>query len=191
MPLPAPAAREHLHTRTIECRAYHREDDLWDIEARLLDVKTYDFTTDVRGEIKAGTPVHDIWLRLTLDKNYLIQDVEASTELAPFPTCGGIAPNYKQLVGLRIGPGWRRGVKKVVAGTEGCTHLTEMLSTIATVAFQAIGTGRRIRREMTEEQKAARMEAARKFLLNSCHAWASDGEAVKRMMPDAYTGDDH
>ncbi len=40
MPLPPVAPREHLHTREIEWRGYRREDELWDIEGRLVDTKT-------------------------------------------------------------------------------------------------------------------------------------------------------
>jgi hypothetical protein len=43
MPLPSPAVpRTHIHTRRIACEAYEREDGLWDVEANMTDVKTYD-----------------------------------------------------------------------------------------------------------------------------------------------------
>ena len=41
MPLTTPAGRRLMHTRSIECRGYEREDGLWDIEAHLVDTKTY------------------------------------------------------------------------------------------------------------------------------------------------------
>ena len=41
MPLPAPAPRKHLHTRTIKCEGYEREDGLYDIEAQIVDQKAY------------------------------------------------------------------------------------------------------------------------------------------------------
>ena len=41
MPLPKAAARKLMHTRTIDCRGYEREDGLWDIEGRLSDIKSY------------------------------------------------------------------------------------------------------------------------------------------------------
>ncbi|MGO3746690.1 MAG: DUF2889 domain-containing protein, partial [Alcaligenes aquatilis] len=44
MPLPPPSiAREPMHTRTITVQSFAREDGLWDLEASLLDVKSYDF----------------------------------------------------------------------------------------------------------------------------------------------------
>ncbi|MCH8002127.1 MAG: DUF2889 domain-containing protein, partial [Proteobacteria bacterium] len=67
MPLPPPVERDHLHTRTMEFRGYRRADGLWDIDARLTDVKTYDFPNEFRGVIEADEPLHDMWLRVTID----------------------------------------------------------------------------------------------------------------------------
>jgi len=33
--------RRHMHTRTIECNGYLRDDGLWEVEARLRDVKPF------------------------------------------------------------------------------------------------------------------------------------------------------
>ncbi len=41
MPLSAPAPRQLMHNRAIECRGYQREDGMWDIEGHLVDTKTY------------------------------------------------------------------------------------------------------------------------------------------------------
>src|SRR3546814_16757653 len=84
MPLSPPQPREHLHTRRIECRGYRREDGLWDIEGHIVDTKSYDFPNEARGEIKSGTPVHDMWIRLTIDAEYRIHDVEAVTAAGPY-----------------------------------------------------------------------------------------------------------
>ena len=67
MPLSPAAPRQHIHTRIVDCRGYRRADGLWDIEGHITDVKTYDFGNHFRGAIAAGTPVHDMWVRLTLD----------------------------------------------------------------------------------------------------------------------------
>ena len=40
------------------------------------------------------------------------------------------------MVGLRIAPGWVRQIKSRVGGVKGCTHLRELMSVLATVAFQ-------------------------------------------------------
>jgi hypothetical protein len=138
MPLSHHVEREHLHSRQVACRGYRRADGCWDIEGHMTDVKTYDFTNEDRGEIAAGDPVHDMWLRLTLDDAFTIKAVEAVTDKAPFGVCGAIAPAFQALVGLTIGPGWMREVKRRVGGVRGCTHLVELLGPMATTAFQTI-----------------------------------------------------
>ncbi|MFN7086062.1 MAG: DUF2889 domain-containing protein, partial [Burkholderiales bacterium] len=142
MPLPVPAPRKLAHVRAIECRGYEREDGLWDIEGHLVDTKTYVHTRRDGGRERApGEPVHDMWLRLTIDLDLKIHDVEAATDAGPYALCGDITPNFKALVGLTIGPGWRREIAARVGGVKGCTHLVELLGPLGTVAFQATGRG--------------------------------------------------
>lgn len=183
MPLSPPVPRKHIHTRTIECAGYHRDDGLWDIEAHLVDTKTYAFPNHDRGEIKAGEPLHGMWLRITVDDDMLIHDAEASTDHGPFVQCADIAPAYEKLKGLRIGKGFDRQVRELFAGPAGCTHLRELLRPLATTAYQTIFP--------TREKK--RREAAatkRPGIIDSCYALRADGDAVKREWPEFYTGPD-
>ena len=135
MPLSEPAPRKHLHTRHVECRGYLRDDGLWDIEGRMVDTKTYSFPNRHRGEVATGQPVHEMWLRLTIDDAMRIHEVEAVTDYGPFGMCPAITGNFKRLEGLTIGPGFRRAVRARVGGTQGCTHLVELVDPIATTAF--------------------------------------------------------
>ena len=86
----------------------------------------------------SGTPVHEMWLRLTVDDELVIRDVEAVTDHSPFPICRGITGNFARLKGLSIRPGFHAKVKELLGGVEGCTHLVEMLGPVATTAFQTI-----------------------------------------------------
>ena len=57
MPLPDPTSeRTLLHTRTITCEGYARDDGLWDIDGWMTDVKTYDAPNQDRNGIPAGEP---------------------------------------------------------------------------------------------------------------------------------------
>ncbi len=183
MPLPPPAvSRRHLHTRHVEVRGYEREDGLFDIEARLVDTKTYSFPNrDRGGEIQAGEPLHGMWLRLTLDLDLVVHDAVAATDHAPYAVCPEAASRYHKLVGARIGPGWRRRIKSLFGGTDGCTHLTELLGPLATTAYQTVYARRQARSIDTD---------ARPVLLDTCHGWASDGPVVRREFPRFYTGED-
>jgi hypothetical protein len=190
MPLSPPVAREHIHTRVVECRGFRREDGLWDIEGHITDVKTYAFGNHFRGEIPAGTPVHDMWLRLTVDDRLTIHEVEAVTEASPYEACPNVAPNFARLKGLRIRPGFQAEVRSRLGGTEGCTHLVELLVPVATTAYQTVFPYReRQRREQEKaEGKPRERPSRRPPLLDTCHAFASDGELVTRYWPDFYTG---
>ena len=179
MTLSAPVEREHLHTRRIEARGYRRRDGLWDIEGHLSDTKTYAFANEWRGEIGAGEPVHDMWIRLTLDDDFVVRDVEAVTDAGPFRLCPDIAPAFAAVKGLRVGPGWSRRIREYLGGVHGCTHLVEMLGALATVAFQTLYPVRERRPAQANERPPH---------LDSCHALASDGEVVRRFWPRFYTG---
>ena len=187
MPLSPAVAREHIHIRAIECRGYRREDGLWDIEGHMTDRKTYSFTTPERGEVSAGTPVHDMWLRLTVDDTLTVHAIEVVTDTAPYPAiCPQIAPDYQAVVGLKIGSGWTRALKERLGGAKGCTHLTELLAPIATTAFQTIMPFKsRNRRPEEVPQEGMPKSFA---LMNTCHTFRDDGEVVKTYAPHLYTG---
>ncbi len=182
MPLAPAAARQHLHSRHVSCHGYEREDGLFDIEGRMTDSKTYQIDNlDRGGQIKAGEYIHNMSIRLTLDLDFLIHQVEAVIDDSPFKSCPDISAHLKQLEGLRIAPGWNAKIRKLFAGTRGCTHLTELLGPIATTAFQTTGTARRIRAEQHPG-----VPSGEHHLVNSCHALAEDTEVVRICWPDQY-----
>ena len=167
-----------MHHRRVECRGYRRDDGLWDIEGHLVDTKPFDIPTAARGgEIRAGEALHEMWIRLTVDTDLVVRQVEAKTDFGPYGVCGDITGNFQALVGLRIAPGWTLKTRTLLGGVKGCTHLVELLGPIATTAFQTIYPAR-VRRE----------SASRPPLLDSCHAYRSDGPLVKAKWPQFYTG---
>src|SRR5262249_46399742 len=102
MPLSKPAPRRHLHTRRITCEGYERDDGLFDIEARIIDTKTYATEDPYRGHRDAGMHVHDMQVRLTLDRSYTVKAIETTTNDAPYDICPTVAPGYQALVGARV-----------------------------------------------------------------------------------------
>ncbi len=188
MPLPEASPRRHAHTRAIDYRGYEREDGLFDIEAHMTDTKTYEFSNKWRGTVAIGEPLHEMLLRVTIDETFEIKDIVAVTDHSPFEVCPNITPVYKNLVGIRMGPGWRKAIRTKVGGVQGCTHLTELLFPMATVAMQTIWPilSQRKRGKPVEEQSPKK----RPIVLNTCHAWSTDSPVVKDNAPDYYTGDD-
>jgi len=179
MSLPTPAPRRHLHTRTIKCEGFERDDGLFDIEARIVDRKTFATEEPYRGHREAGAHVHDMQLRLTLDRTMTVRAIEVTTNHAPYDICPTVAPGYQALVGAKVGGGWRKSVTEAVGRTRGCTHITELLMPAATVAFQTMGSWK------SGPGGSADPEQKPHFI-DGCKAWASDGPVVKRLFPLHY-----
>lgn len=187
MPLSIASRRQHIHTRQVHCRGYRCDDGLWDIEGHLVDTKTYAFDSDYRGRIEAGDPVHEMWIRLSVDDDLIVRAIEVVTDKSPFPVCPAIAPNFTRLVGLSLRRGFLSKVRERLGGVEGCTHLVELMGPIATTAYQTIYPYRqRLARERGDASPQPLQERPR--LIGTCHAFRSDGEVVKRLWPDYYTG---
>jgi hypothetical protein len=187
MSLSEPTQRKRLHKRVITLEGYQRDDGLWDIEGHLVDTKDYDFDNSWRGQVTAGTAVHNMRLRLTLDDTLTVQEVDATIDAGPHQTCPNIAPAYKVLVGERIKPGWNLRVRELLGGVRGCVHLVEMLGPIGTVAFQTMGPTLARKRQDEAGGVTSDTPAEKPTRLNTCHALASDGEVVKKRWPEFYT----
>jgi hypothetical protein len=169
MPLSQPSSRELRHTRRVECRGYRRQDGLWDIEGHLTDNKSYAFDNRWRGRIEPDMPVHEMWLRLTIDRDMVIRAVEAVTDNGPYRICPDIIPAYQSLVGLRIAPGFTAETRRRLGGAAGCTHLTELLGPIATTAYQTlVGAPDRSVTETGEPRRPP---------IDACHAMSLPREA--------------
>ncbi len=185
MPLSPPVQREHIHTRVVECRGYRRADGLWDIEGHLRDTKSYGVHPGSERWVPSGYPIHEMWMRLVVDDEMTIRDVEAVTDHAPHPMCPAITPNFKRIIGLSMTKGFLRKMRAEVGGIEGCTHLVELIGPLATTAFQTIFSWRERQNKRAEPHPEP---GKRPPLLGSCHSYASDSDVVKRLWPEFYTG---
>jgi hypothetical protein len=169
MPLSSPVARAPLHTRTVTCNAFHRDDDLIDIEGHMTDVKAYEIPNRWRGPIGPGAPIHDMWLRLTLDRDFTIIAVEAVTDSSPFATCPAVTINFQRLKGV---------------------HLVELLGPMATTAYQSMwGLKARDGRRDDGQDQSQKVSEKPPRLLNSCWAYSDRGELVREHYPAFYQGD--
>ncbi len=134
---PPPAPRKPLHMRRISCEGFQREDGLIDLEGLLIDTKPVPLNL-VNRDVPPGEPIHQMRVRLTIDRELNILDACVYSEHTPYPDCAEVEAFYRQLVGLRIGPGFTREVKRMFRGTQGCSHMTELLAPLASTAFQVI-----------------------------------------------------
>ncbi len=185
MPLPvATTERKLLHTRTITCEGYERADGHWDIDAWMTDIKSYSFPNRDRGQVPVGEPLHGMGFRITYDDRMTIIDAVAVTDFSPFRICPNITPTFKDLVGLRMTPGFTKTVKEKFGGIKGCVHLVELLGPIATTAFQTIA-GKRFAKMSEAPRREIKIKPP---LIDTCHAWDATGPIVQREFPQFFAG---
>jgi len=180
MPLSKAEKRDHIHTREIKCFGFKRFDGLWDIEGSIIDTKTYSFDNFSRNWVSSGEPIHHMMIRLTLNDDLIIQAAEASTLASPYSICSTITPAFKNIVGIKIGPGWKRTIRHLLGGICGCTHLRDLLSgPVAVTAYQTIIP---TKRDNEHHPKVSTKPA----LLNTCIAFSENGEIAKKRWPKYY-----
>ena len=173
-------ARRPMHTRQLTLCGFARDDGLWDFEAHLQDSKPFMYIDPGRGEQKAGDLVHDIRVRLTLDDDRVIREVEIQMGSMPFGTCHEVRDSLQPLIGERVGRGWRQILKRIPRNTT-CAHVHELLVPLATVVHQGMSLGR------NPDGKVALVPdptlEAQPFFVDDCHSWRIDGPAVARFYP--------
>ncbi len=185
MPLPPnefSASRRELHLRQIEMRGFERDDGLFDIEGRVNDRKPRAFKSPA-GErhVGAGEFIHDMWLRITVDRDLVVQSISSVTDASPYPVCQRGNGNLDRIVGMKIGSGWSSEVKRRLGGAQCCTHLMELLIPMATAAFQSLSF---IRLSGPDRADAN----GRPLKIDSCFAYSSNSAVVARRWPSYYTG---
>ena len=176
--LSKPLKRDLKHNRTIEGKGYLRDDGLWDIEVFLVDSKTYSFENMHRGYISAGEPLHDMAVRLTLDDDRKIIDIEAVINASPYNVCPQAVQNCQNLKGEYLIAGFNRKVIKTMGGEKGCRHITDLLAYAGTIAYQTLWkekTGSEDKKISLEEAKSIE-----KKFTNSCFAFKKDGEVYNQ-----------
>ena len=179
MPLSTPAPRSLRHTRAIHIEAFARDDGLWDLDARITDVKVKDVTL-ASGLRAGGSYLHNLSVRITIDRALTIVEAEASSDAVPYPGyCDTIGPDYKKLIGLSLVKGFRLGVKERLSGLKGCTHLSELANVLPTAALQAYANDV----IKTRDGDAEDLLPERPFQIQKCHALRVDGPAVARFYP--------
>ncbi len=177
MPLPTPSPRTRLHTRRVSYEGFRRDDGLFDLEGHLTDVKDHDYAL-LTGLRPAGVAVHDMWVRVTVGSDYIIQSIEVRTDGMPYETCDRIEPAYAKLAGASLLHGFRKTLYDAMGGVRGCSHVTELLAHAPTAAIQMFAG---LRREIEPG-------GDKPFQLDRCHALETTTDTVRRYYPQWYRG---
>ena len=184
MPLPPAAPQRQLkHRRQIDVQVFSRGDGLWDVDATIVDVRSRE-TPMSDGPRPAGTPIHDMLLRLVVNAQLDIVEAGSETRWMPYPgQCSEHGDVYTRLVGLNLLQNFRSHLRERVGGVQGCTHLTELAQVLPTAVVQAFA-GEVI------DTRGLGDDARQPFQIDRCHALRAGGEAVRVHYPRWYRPDD-
>lgn len=173
--------REEIHHRQVEMKFYRRSDGLYEVEGHLVDKKAHPFVRQLaEQDLPAGSPVHDIIVRLVIDEDMLVHDARASMPATPFGVCKGAQQTLGPLIGLKIAHGWNKRVRELLGGAQSCTHIMELLGPLATTAYQGLAPQRIARTNSPGN------EHLREAKVDSCYAYSAEREVVARLWPHLY-----
>jgi hypothetical protein len=120
-----------------------------------------------------------MWLRFTIDLDFLIHDVQAASDATPFDICPRAAGEMHKLIGLRIGGGWRQQVRERISSDHSCTHLMDLLGQLTATAYQTLHAS-------LEERESKRPSRQKPPIIDTCLALSSNGEVVRKRWPEFY-----
>ena len=173
---PAAPQRQLKHRRQIDVQVFARGDGLWEVDATLCDTKTR-VAQMAEGPRPAGTPIHDMLLRLVVNEKLDILQAGSDTRWMPYSgICNEHGDAYVKLVGLNLLQDFRKRLRERVGGVLACTHITELAQVLPTAVVQAFA-GEVIDTRGTAEG------AQQPFQIDRCHALRSSGEAVRIHYP--------
>ncbi len=180
MSLPTAAPQRQLkHRRQIDVQVFARGNGLWEVDATLSDVKTW-VAQLAQGPRPAGTPIHEMLLRLVVNEQLDVVEAGSETRWMPYAGhCDAHGDAYARLIGLNLLQGFRKQLRDKLGGVLGCTHITELAQVLPTAVVQAM-VGEVI--DTRGEAEGARQP----FQIDRCHALRSDGEPVRLYYPRWY-----
>lgn len=164
-----------VHSRNISVTTYNYDEQRILVEGFLKDdrfQKSYMST----GETFPKGVVHHMAIRLLVNcSNLMIEDIDVDLISVPRDVCRETIDCLSPIKGLTITKGFTSKVKKLAGGTQGCTHLVELLLAMAPAAIQGYASHQA---KKPVSANPAHIKMYYQFLLNTCHAWREDGPFV-------------
>ena len=165
-----------LHTRNIEVTTYDYDGQRIIVEGFLKD----DFPQEshmITGETFPSGVIHHMAIRLLINcSNLLIEDVDVDLISVPREVCRETINCLAPIKGLTITKGFTSKVKKMAGGNKGCSHLVELLLSMAPAVFQGFGAHQSQKPSAFDSDQAKMIF---QFIVNTCRVWHEDGYFVE------------
>lgn len=169
--------REELHTRAISFRSWRRSDGLFEILGNVTDTKTHTFTPPAETRtVPPGEPIHEMYVKLVFDLDMRIHAVDTDIRAFPYAQCPGGGATLQGLVGASMARGWNNVLRERLDRSETCTHLRELLTPLASAAFQAVSAFR-------FDRIIAAEEGGRPVHIDTCYAYNASRDRVRKLWP--------
>lgn len=169
--------KELIHTRNISIHCYEMDDQTILVEGSLTDERLFPFVLYSANESRDPGIVHGMIIRMSLSlPELMILSVSADMPVVPVAGCRDIADSVIKLTGLQIKPGFTNKVRKILAKTEGCLHLTHLILAMSAAAVQGAWTYYSRKRQSGQIRKP---EMDGSMIIDSCWLWREDGPLAR------------
>ncbi len=168
-----------FHSRSIEMKSYVLDDDCILVEGWLREDRFQPVYALTGEKIEPG-PVHHMAIRLKLGSAPpTILDAEAEMVHVPLEFCRGTLETINNVIGLEIRAGFKKKVREMMGGEQGCVHLTHLLTVMSQAAFQ----GHVAHKRKNRKPLPASLDVVEGLdvLLGSCRAWRRGGPKVTHL----------
>lgn len=163
-----------VHRRSLEYEVVDEGEELV-VVGRLRDTRPWAEGTD------SVSLVHDMALRVRVRvEDMTITEATADMHTFPHSECPGVVQAFAELAGLRVGPGFTKGVSSRFGGPKGCTHLEQLARSLGPVVVQAVTSARALAMSRGASGDL-RADNGSPWVRDSCHVWATDGVAEHKL----------
>ncbi|MBN1662843.1 MAG: DUF2889 domain-containing protein [Deltaproteobacteria bacterium] len=167
----------HCHSRNISIRCYDVSDDLMTVEGSLKDDRLYNTDNEESVEYRDKDTIHHILVKMDVSIPQLtILAISAELSAIPNEACRGAKNCVNKLIGLQIKHGFTDAVRNLLANSEGCAHIMNLILSMGSAAVQGAWSALSRR---TERGKMPSIDEA--IMINSCWLWREDGPLAKKM----------
>ena len=167
--------KEKIHQREMKISTYSAENDQIIVEGILIDNRLID-TFHLSGGKRPADTVHHLIIRMLVDKRLVIRQIETEMPETPHEECPKTMESLQELTGMKISRGFTTKVKDKFGNGRGCSHLSNLIVSMAPAAIQGFWT------KVSSKPLPTDLKYKMKLLLaDNCWVWRSDGTALKQL----------
>lgn len=126
--------------------------------------------------------IQDIIVKMVVDaEDSRILGIMVDMPATPDPDCVHCAPSVEALVGAKIEAGFGRLVREKIGSPTGCTHLSELIMSMAGACSHGrIGYRQKGITDRQEREAVIARDVIEYGWVDTCYAWQTEGPIIRR-----------